>query len=472
MSITVYNTLHQKKEPFIPLEEGKVGMYVCGPTVYNYIHVGNARPITVFDTIRRYFLYRGYQVTYVQNFTDVDDKIIKRSGEEGITAAAVAEKYIKAYQEDVAKIKILPADIHPKVTQHMPEIIQMVRELIDTGHAYVAGNDVYFRVRSFADYGKLSKRNLDDMMAGARVEVGEVKEDAMDFALWKGAKPGEPAWESPWGMGRPGWHIECSAMSKKYLGPHFDIHGGGADLIFPHHENEIAQSESLCGAEMAKYWLHNGFITVNQEKMSKSLGNFFLLRDVLEKFPGEVVRFYLLSTHYRSPIDFDDEKLAVAAKGLERIHNCIINLQQKITNFAEVLPGGKEVSFAAMVEQARADFIAAMDDDFNTALAIAVVFDFCREVNSYLKEDALDKNQFQSAMDLFAEWHSVLGVILPEEEKRDDLTDGLMQLIMNIRGKARAEKNWALADQIRDALKEMDIVIEDTPQGARWKQNK
>lgn len=472
MSITVYNTLHQKKEPFVPLEEGKVGMYVCGPTVYNYIHVGNARPITVFDTIRRYFLYRGYQVTYVQNFTDVDDKIIKRSGEEGITAAAVAEKYIKAYQEDVAKIKILPADIHPKVTQHMPEIIQMVQELIDTGHAYVAGNDVYFRVRSFADYGKLSKRNLDDMMAGARVEVGDVKEDAMDFALWKGAKPGEPAWESPWGMGRPGWHIECSAMSKKYLGPHFDIHGGGADLIFPHHENEIAQSESLCGAEMAKYWLHNGFITVNQEKMSKSLGNFFLLRDVLEKFSGEVVRFYLLSTHYRSPIDFDDEKLAVATKGLERIHNCITNLQQKITDFAGEGAADKGRSFAAIVEQARADFIAAMDDDFNTALAIAVIFDFCREVNSYLKEEAVDKDQLQSAMVLFSEWHSVLGVIIPEEEKRDDLTDGLMQLIMEIRGKARAEKNWALADQIRDALKEMAIVIEDTPQGPRWKQSK
>ncbi len=471
MSITVYNTLHQKKEPFIPLEEGKVGMYVCGPTVYNYIHVGNARPITVFDTIRRYFLYRGYQVTYVQNFTDVDDKIIKRSGEEGITAAAVAEKYIKAYQEDVAKIKILPADIHPKVTQHMPEIIQMVQELIDTGHAYVAGNDVYFRVRSFADYGKLSKRNLDDMMAGARVEVGEVKEDAMDFALWKGAKPGEPAWESPWGMGRPGWHIECSAMSKKYLGPHFDIHGGGADLIFPHHENEIAQSESLCGAEMAKYWLHNGFITVNQEKMSKSLGNFFLLRDVLDKFPGEVVRFYLLSTHYRSPIDFDDEKLSVAAKGLERIHNCVMNLQQQIADEAVSSSSG-ENTLAVAVEQARADFIAAMDDDFNTALAIAVIFDFCREVNSCLKENNADKKQLQAALDLFTEWHSVLGVVLPEEGERDDLTDGLMELIMNIRTKARAEKNWALADQIRDGLKALDIVIEDTAQGPRWKQNK
>ena len=461
-------------------------MYVCGPTVYNYIHVGNARPITVFDTIRRYFLYRGYQVTYVQNFTDVDDKIIKRSGEEGITAAAVAEKYIKAYQEDVAKIKILPADIHPKVTQHMPEIIQMVQELVDTGHAYVAGNDVYFRVRSFADYGKLSKRNLDDMMAGARVEVGEVKEDAMDFALWKGAKPGEPAWESPWGMGRPGWHIECSAMSKKYLGPHFDIHGGGADLIFPHHENEIAQSESLCGAEMAKYWLHNGFITVNQEKMSKSLGNFFLLRDVLDKFPGEVVRFYLLSTHYRSPIDFDDEKLSVAAKGLERITNCVANLKQRIEAKVEgfVTGNNKLISaaagdfvgpnhklMAAMVK-ARADFIDAMDDDFNTALAIAVIFDFCREINGYLKTEIVGKRQLQAVLNLFGEWHSVLGVILPEEAKRDDLTDGLMELIMNIRTKARAEKNWALADQIRDGLKALDIVIEDTAQGPRWKQNK
>ncbi|MCI8336603.1 MAG: cysteine--tRNA ligase [Peptococcaceae bacterium] len=468
--MTVYNTLHQKKEPFVPLEEGKVGMYVCGPTVYNYIHVGNARPITVFDTIRRYLIYRGYQVTYVQNFTDVDDKIIKRSGEEGITAAAVAEKYIKAYEEDVAQIKILPADIHPKVTQHMPEIIQMVEALIASGHAYVAGNDVYFRVRSFADYGKLSKRNLDDMMAGARVEIGEVKEDAMDFALWKGAKPGEPAWESPWGMGRPGWHIECSAMSKKYLGPHFDIHGGGADLIFPHHENEIAQSEALCGPEMAKYWLHNGFITVNQEKMSKSLGNFFLLRDVLEKFSGEVVRFYLLSTHYRSPIDFDDEKLSVAAKGLERITNCVTNLEAALAAAVEAVGDGANIS--SVIEQARADFIAAMDDDFNTALAIAVIFDFCREVNSWLKDNLASSGQLQAALDLFTEWHSVLGVILPEAAQRDDLTDGLMALIMDIRGKARTEKNWALADQIRDALKAMDIVIEDTPQGPRWKQSK
>lgn len=469
MSITVYNTMHQRKEPFVPLEAGKVGMYVCGPTVYNYIHVGNARPITVFDTIRRYFLYRGYQVTYVQNFTDVDDKIIKRAGEEGISAAAVAEKYIHAYQEDVAKIKILPADIHPKVTQHMPEILRMVQELIDAGYAYVAGEDVYFRVRSFADYGKLSKRNLDDMKAGARVEVGDIKEDALDFALWKGAKPGEPAWDSPWGKGRPGWHIECSAMSKKYLGPHFDIHGGGADLIFPHHENEIAQSESICGGEMARYWLHNGFITVNQEKMSKSLGNFFLLRDVLAKFSGEVVRFYLLSTHYRSPIDFDDEKLTVAAKGLERITNCVAALQLALGSE----PGGTGAQhLTEAVEKARADFIAAMDDDFNTALAIAAVFDFCREVNSALKEGTADSKQLQAAMELFREWHSVLGVVLPEEETRDDLTDGLMSLIIDIRSKARAEKNWALADQIRDGLKAMNIVIEDTPQGARWKQSK
>lgn len=471
MSITVYNTMHQQKEPFVPLEEGKVGMYVCGPTTYNYIHLGNARPMVVFDTIRRYFMYRGYQVQFVQNFTDVDDKIIKRAGEEGITAAAVAEKYIRACLEDMAKIKILPADINPKVTQHMPEIIQMVQDLIDSGHAYAAGGDVYFRVRSFADYGKLSKRNLDDLMAGARVEVGEIKEDALDFALWKGAKPGEPAWDSPWGPGRPGWHIECSAMSKKYLGPHFDIHGGGADLIFPHHENEIAQSESICGAEMAKYWIHNGFITVNQEKMSKSLGNFFLLRDILDKYPGEVVRFYLLSTHYRSPIDFDDEKLAVAVKSLERITNCVTALQQQAAAWAGKTT--EDQSLAEAVTKARADFIAAMDDDFNTALAFAVVFDFCREVNSYMNCGRnLDGEQLEAALALFTEWHGVLGVIIPEEEKRDDLTDSLMALIIDIRQKARAEKNWPLADQIRDGLKEMGIVIEDTAQGARWKLNK
>ncbi|MEG1998361.1 MAG: cysteine--tRNA ligase, partial [Clostridiales bacterium] len=338
---------------------------------YNYIHLGNARPIVVFDTIRRYFQYSGYQVTYVQNFTDVDDKIINRGKEEGIEAAAVAEKYIAAYFEDVAALNVLKADVHPRVTRHIQEIIQFVEKLVANGHAYATeGGDVYFDVRSFPAYGKLSGRNLDDMISGARVEMGDIKRDPLDFALWKGAKPGEPAWESPWGQGRPGWHIECSAMSCKYLGETFDIHGGGADLIFPHHENEVAQSEAANNKPFVNYWLHNGFITVNQEKMSKSLGNFFLLRDILAKFPGDVVRFYLLNTHYRSPIDFNDGNMKVAAKSLDRIHNAVAALLDAVQRGGGNNPvAGKSLQDA--VAKAKESFDGAMNDDFNTALAIA-----------------------------------------------------------------------------------------------------
>ncbi|MBQ6842155.1 MAG: cysteine--tRNA ligase [Firmicutes bacterium] len=461
----LYNSKTNQKEDFMPLEAGKVGIYCCGPTVYNYIHLGNARPLVVFDTIRRYFTYRGYKVNFVQNFTDVDDKIINRSHDENITAEAVTKKYIAAYFEDSGKLNVLKADTHPKVTEHMSEIIKMIEDIIANGHAYVAEGDVYFSVHSLESYGELSGRNIEDMRAGARVIPGDIKRDPMDFALWKAAKPGEPCWQSPWGEGRPGWHIECSAMSCKYLGETFDIHGGGQDLIFPHHENEIAQSKAAHGGDFARYWLHNGFITINEEKMSKSLGNFFLLRDILAKFPGDVVRYYLLATHYRSPIDFSDDKLHAAAKSLERIRNS----QRLLKEYAARAAAG-DATITALCDGARAAFIEAMDDDFNTALAISEIFNFCRELNSAIAAETLTKADVELATALFGEFDSVLGMINePEEEKQDGREEALLQLIIKIRGEARAAKNWAVADAIRDGLKEIGIAIEDTPNGARWK---
>ena len=463
MAIRLYNTMHAEKEEFIPREEGKVGIYCCGPTTYNYIHLGNARPLVVFDTIRRYFIWRGWDVTYVQNFTDVDDKIIRRAEDEHSDARSIAEKYIAAYFEDTKALNILPADTHPRVTAHMQEIIDLVSRIMAQGHAYQAGGDVYFEVRSLPSYGELSGRDIDDLRAGARVEVGDVKKDPLDFALWKAAKPGEPAWDSPWGPGRPGWHIECSAMSCKYLGGSFDIHGGGADLIFPHHENEIAQSKAA-GYEFARYWLHNGFITVNEEKMSKSLGNFFLLRDILVKFPGDVVRYYLLATHYRSPIDFSDDKLASAAKSLSRIRNSYGLLQEAAVTVVSAPP-----RFSETIGQARQAFIAAMDDDFNTALAISVIFDFCHALNNYLTEGVAAQADITDARQLFADFEAVLGMIIPQEQSVSGIEEQLLSLIINIRQQARAAKNWAMADAIRDGLKELGIAIEDTKEGARWK---
>ncbi len=468
MAIRLYNTMKKQKEDFIPLHEGKVGIYCCGPTTYNYIHLGNARPLVVFDTIRRYFLWRGFAVDYIQNFTDVDDKIIRRGQEENLPPQTVAQKYIDAYFEDAAALNVLPATVHPRVTQTMPEIIAMVERIIANGHAYEAQGDVYFDVRSLPSYGELSGRDLDDMRSGARVDPGEQKRDPLDFALWKAAKPGEPAWDSPWGPGRPGWHIECSAMSNKYLGQDFDIHGGGADLVFPHHENEIAQSKAANGGGFAHYWLHNGFITVNEEKMSKSLGNFFLLRDILAKFPGEVVRFYLLSTHYRSPIDFADDKLQVAQKSLERIHTSWHLYQEA----GERAVPGQEEAIVAQLEQNRTEFIAAMDDDFNTALAISCVFNFCRELNAYLQQhSAPAQGVLAAAEQLFGDFDAVLGMIIPQEKVAGGLEDDLMSLIIRIRQEARAKKDWATADAIRDGLKEIGVVLEDTPQGPRWKKN-
>jgi cysteinyl-tRNA synthetase len=465
MAIRVYNTMHNQKEDFVPLKEGKVSIYCCGPTVYNYIHLGNARPLVVFDTIRRYFIFRGYDVTYIQNFTDVDDKIINRAAEEKATAQEIAEKYIAAYKEDAAALNVLPADVHPRVMEHIDDIIAMVKQIIDNGHAYQAGGDVYFDVRSFQGYGQLSGKDIDDLQSGARVSPGEQKRNPLDFALWKEAKPGEPAWDSPWGQGRPGWHIECSAMSCKYLGADFDIHGGGADLIFPHHENEIAQSRAATNGGFAHYWLHNGFITINSEKMSKSLGNFFLLRDILAKFPGDVVRYYLLATHYRSPIDFADDKLEMAQKSLERIRNSWQLLQAGLKRAEDI----ESAELTAQIDAARDAFIKAMDDDFNTALAIAGIFDFCRELNSYLQHDQLSHSALLAAQKLFNDFDQVLGMIIPQAEENSGLVDALMELIIKVRQEARAKKDWGTADSIRDGLKELDIILEDTPQGANWK---
>jgi len=468
MTIRVYNTLNNRKEDFIPLREGSVSIYCCGPTTYNYIHLGNARPLVAFDTIRRYFKWCGYNVNYVQNFTDVDDKIINRASAEGISAQAVAEKYIAAYFEDAGQLNVLKADIHPRVTEHIPDIIALIENIIARGHAYTVDGDVYFDVRSLTSYGELSGRNLDNMQAGARVEVGTQKKNPLDFALWKAAKPGEPAWQSPWGQGRPGWHIECSAMSCKYLGANFDIHGGGADLIFPHHENEIAQSKAGTDGNFAHYWLHNGFITVNEEKMSKSLGNFFLLRDILAKFPGSVIRFYLLSTHYRSPIDFADDKLEIASRGLDRIQNSYRLLQDAKTRTSEQV----DEEIIDKLVKAKAEFTEAMDDDFNTALAIATIFDFCRELNAYLNNnDNPSTTALEQAETLFTDFDTVLGMIIPQETSSAGIEDGLLELIISLRQEARSKKDWPTADKIRDGLKDLGIVLEDTPQGVRWKKN-
>jgi cysteinyl-tRNA synthetase len=465
----VYNTLTKSKEKFEPLREGQVRMYVCGPTTYNYIHLGNARPIVVFDTVRRYLQYLGYQVTYVQNFTDVDDKIINKAQEEKSEPLALAAKYIDEYFKDADKLNVKRADVHPKVSEHINEIINFVKELIEKGKAYEIDGDVYFSVRKFDDYGKLSGRSVDDLLAGARIEVDARKKDPLDFALWKKAKDGELSWSSPWGQGRPGWHIECSAMSCKYLGDEFDIHGGGSDLIFPHHENEIAQTESLGEKPMAKYWLHNGFITVNQEKMSKSLGNFFLLRDILAKFDPMVVRFFLLSTHYRSPIDFDDERLQVAQRGLERLRNAYAQLEYGLKNAGSSENGAKLI---AATKNAQEQFVQAMNDDFNTALAIAALFDLARDINTYSSEKELDKDALAGAKKVFEDLMGVIGINLAVEQgEKGQILEGLMELIIEIRQTARKNKDFTTADLIRDKLKELGVILEDAPQGTKWKIN-
>lgn len=472
MTLKIYNTLSREKEEFQPREEGKVSLYVCGVTPYDYCHLGHARVYLTWDVIRRYLEYRGYAVHHVQNFTDVDDKIIKRAGEAGCSPKEISEKFIAEYFVDMDTLGIKRADSYPKVTEHIGEIVAMVQGLIEKGYAYEVDGDVYFSIDAFTPYGKLSGRSLEDMQAGARVDVDERKKNPMDFALWKKAKAGEISWESPWGHGRPGWHIECSVMSLKYLGNSFDIHGGGADLIFPHHENEIAQSEAYTGcAPFARYWVHNGFVTVDEEKMSKSLGNFSTIKQVLEKYSPEVLRFFLISVHYRSPIDFTGERLAEAQKGLERLKNTAARLAPYASLEGEE-SSAESQELLGLIAQRKDEFIKAMDDDFNTALAIGVLFELARDLNRYLNEN---KKELVGAIaqggKLFKELTTVLGLLQKTENQGDQsqLVDGLMSLILSIRQDARGKKDWGTADKIRDALKDLNIVLEDTPEGAKWK---
>lgn len=463
----IYNTMTRKKEEFIPLEEGKVKMYVCGPTVYNFIHLGNARPFTVFDTLRRYFEYRGYEVTYIQNFTDVDDKIIKRSHEEGISPEEVAEKYIKEYFIDCDGLGIKRATVHPQVTDNIDNIIVFVQDLIDKGYAYEAGGDVLFRTRKFKEYGKLSHQNIEELELGARIDVDDKKEDPLDFVLWKAKKEGEPGWQSPWGEGRPGWHIECSVMSNRYLGNTIDIHAGGQDLQFPHHENEIAQSECRNGHTFARYWMHNGYINVDGEKMSKSLGNFFTVRDISNKYDLGLVRFFLLATQYRNPVNFSDTVLEQAKAGLERLTNARDNAEFILGNLADSSLRDEEKDMVAGLDKYRERFIEAMDDDLNTADAISVIFELAKFMNTNISDQS-SKEFVQLNLDIFNELTGVLNIANKSVEEDDSLSQKVEDLIAK-RAQAKKEKNFDLADQIRDELTAMGIAIEDTRQGVKWK---
>ena len=461
----LYNTMTMKKEDFVPLEPDKVKMYACGPTVYNYFHIGNARPLIMFDVLRRYFEYRGFEVTFVQNFTDIDDKIINRANEEGITSAEVAEKYIAEYLTDARGLGVREATHHPKATENVGEIIDMISKLITKGFAYQSGGDVYYRTASFPDYGKLSHQPLDDLMAGARVDVAEVKENPMDFALWKGAKPGEPSWDSPWGQGRPGWHIECSAMSSRYLGETIDIHCGGQDLIFPHHENEIAQSEGCHGRQFVRYWVHNGFISIDSKKMSKSLGNFFTVREAAAAYGYENIRMFMLMSHYRSPLNYSGDILVQSKNALERLKTAKGTLEFIAENGSGAVKGNEE-RFIESLPRYRERFVEAMDDDFNTADAISVIFELVRESNSVAADAEPSKVFALAALGLLTELADVLGLFYAETD--DAGLDEEVEALIAARQAARTEKNWAEADRIRDKLGEMGIVLEDTPQGVKW----
>ena len=479
-----YNTMSNKIEEFETIEKGKVKMYVCGPTVYNYIHLGNARPIIVFDTLARYFKYRGYDITYIQNFTDVDDKIIKRANEEGISVKEVTEKYIKGFFEDIEPLNISDDIVRPKVTENMPEIIEIIKKLIDEGFAYEKDGNVFFEVKKFEEYGSLSNQKIDELEIGARVDIMEEKNNPLDFALWKRKKEGEPYWDSPWGQGRPGWHIECSAMAKKYLGDTFDIHGGGQDLVFPHHENEIAQSRCAYHGNFANYWLHNGFIQVNGDKMSKSLGNFFLLREILGKFPGNVVRLFILGTHYRKPINFSMDNMEDSRKTLKNIVTSMNNFSEIIEKFSGKGSHEGEVSdntgnnstneFKEKVNELDKKFMEAMDEDMNTPQALAVIFDQIKEtkkfsVNISNGEEAEALNYSYNS--LRKKLEEVLGIMLFMEDENkhfknnDKLTGNLIELLIKLRADARKEKNFKLSDEIRDNLKELGIEIQDNKDG-------
>ncbi len=463
--IKVYNTLNKKKEEFIPLTPGEVKMYVCGPTVYNFFHIGNGRTFIVFDTIRRYFEYRGFKVDFVQNFTDIDDKMIKKANEEGTTVKKIGDTYIKEYYQDADALNIERATVNPRATEFIGEIIKFVKGLVDKGYAYEVDGDVYFSTKKFEGYGKLSGQNIEDLQSGARISVDERKKDPMDFAIWKAQKPGEPAWNSPWGMGRPGWHIECSCMAKKLLGETIDIHAGGSDLKFPHHENEIAQSEALTGEPFARYWLHSAFVNVNNEKMSKSLNNFFTAREILERYDADVIRFLMLSAHYRQQLNFSEDLLESAKASVERIYNAIGNLENLIDEVSREEMNEEEKAYLESLNKYKEKYIEKMDDDFNTADAITAIFDLIKDTNTNITIDS-SKELAQKALELIRELGAPLGMF--QKSTKGNLEEEIEALIAE-RQQARKDRDFALADKIRDELKDRGIVLEDTPQGVRWK---
>ena len=459
----IFNTMSRRKEEFISVDPNEVKIYACGPTVYNFIHIGNARPLCVFDVLRRYLEYRGYNVKFVQNFTDVDDKIIKRANEENSTFEEISEKYIKEFWTDAHGLNFKDATVHPKATENIDEIIEIIKTLEEKGYAYAIDGDVYYRTLKFKDYGKLSHQPIDDLQSGARIAVGDKKEDPLDFALWKAAKEGEPYWDSPWGKGRSGWHIECSAMNKRYLGNTIDIHCGGQDLIFPHHENEIAQSEAANGCMFSKYWMHNGYINVDNVKMSKSLGNFKTVREIADVYGYEVIRYFLISSHYRSPINYNLEIIEQCKSALERLYNCRESLDFSIKNAKTDIADDEEI--LALIDSRKEQFINSMDDDLNTADGIAAVFDLVSDINTKIINKDVSKNVCQKAADMFDELTGVLGLVY--NRKSNDINDDIEKLIEE-RQQARANKDWATADRIRDELKAQGITLKDTPQGVTW----
>ena len=471
MALKIFNTLTRKKEKFVPLKKGEVGIYVCGPTVYNFIHIGNARPFVIFEVVRRYFKFIGYKVKYVQNLTDIDDKMIKKANELGITVRELAQKFIMEYFTDTDSLKIERADVHPRATDHIKEIIEMVKSLEEKGYAYEIDGDVFFNVSKFKGYGKLSHQNIAELRSGSRVKVDKRKKEAIDFALWKRAKEGEPNWESPWGKGRPGWHIECSAMSMKYLGKTFDIHAGGSDLIFPHHENEIAQSEAHNGQQFVKYWMHNGYLCLNNKKMSKSLGNIMKVREIREKYSGEATRYFILSAHYRNPLDFCEEQLQQSRKSLQRLKNTIYNVKYilKQEKFKDSLNKNEELLIGQIKENEK-KFMEAMDDDFNTPVALSWIFALNKEVNIYLTSEGFKNKKVLE--DVVKFYHDLAGQvlgILGDEDLKINFEEQEIQNLIDEREKARKEKDWSMADKIRDKLKENGIILEDTSEGVRWK---
>ena len=461
----LYNTLTRKKEEFKTITPGEVKMYVCGPTVYNYFHIGNGRTFIVFDTVRRYLEYRGYKVKFIQNFTDIDDKMIKKANEENITVKELGDRFIEEYYKDADALNIERATTNPRATEFIDEIVAFVQDLIDRGYAYEVDGDVYFQTKKFDEYGKLSGQNLEDLQAGARISVDERKKEPMDFAIWKNQKPGEPAWKSPWGMGRPGWHIECSCMAHKLLGETIDIHAGGYDLIFPHHENEIAQSECRTGKVFANYWMHSAFLNINNQKMSKSLNNFFTAREILEEYEPDVVRMFMLSGHYRTQLNFSKELLDSTKTGLERLYNSISNLENLLEEVKEDSLKDSEKEYVNKIQGYKEKYIEKMDDDFNTADAISTIFDMVRDINTNISGDS-SKELVKICLDMIRELGAPLGIL--QKSTKTSLDEEIEALIQK-RQQARKDRNWALADEIRDELKARGIVLEDTPQGVRWK---